>query len=243
MTIGLRPGRQLHAEPVATRPVLITSVYAQKPLHPQDSSKTTSTNLNYNNDMKSSQYSSFKITALLVTPLALCLNGSTTVQAEDADRLFPETATIAYFNYKVAPGYLKVYSATDESNDGDLRYYPHSSYIIYTTEGKLVRTVENHVSPSDESPELVELPAGSYIVMARSERDGDVQIRVGIAPGQLAVLNLDVQGKTLRQTQRQSTTKTHSYQNSGVTYGDVFSLARVAIRKFENFGNKIALSR
>jgi len=191
--------------------------------------------------MKSSFYSSFKKTALLVTPLAVYLSGSSTVRADDADRLFPESATVAHFSYKVATGYLKVYSATDESNDGDLRYYPHSSYIIYTTDGKLVRTVENHVSSSDEAPDVVALPGGSYVVTARSERDGDVQIPVGVAPGQLTVLNLE--GKMPKRIQGQPTRKTNSYRNSGVTFGDVFSLATVASRKFKNPGNKIAFSR
>ncbi|HEU0273980.1 MAG TPA: hypothetical protein VFQ83_05585 [Candidatus Udaeobacter sp.] len=54
--------------------------------------------------MKSSLYSSFKKTALLVTPLAVCLSGSPTVRADDTDRLFPESATIAHFSYNVATG-------------------------------------------------------------------------------------------------------------------------------------------
>jgi hypothetical protein len=134
-----------------------------------------------------------------------------------------------------------VYSATDESNDGDLRYYPHSSYVIYTTDGRLVRTVENHVSPSDESPELVALPGGSYVVTARSDRDGDVRIYVGVVPGQLTVLNLE--GKMTERGRRQTTIKSHDVRNSDVTPDDVFSLARVARRTSKTSGNKIARTR
>jgi hypothetical protein len=36
-----------------------------------------------------------------------------------------------------AQGYLTVYSATDEFNDGGLAYYSHSSYAIYTIDGEL----------------------------------------------------------------------------------------------------------
>jgi len=89
-----------------------------------------------------------------------------------------------------AQGYLEVYSATDRFNDGGLAYYSHSSYAIYTIDGELFKSVENHISRSDESPELVALPAGSYLVIARSNRHGDVGIRVAIKAGQLTVLDL-----------------------------------------------------
>jgi hypothetical protein len=91
-----------------------------------------------------------------------------------------------------AQGYLKVYSATDEFNDGGLAYHFHSSYAIYTTDGQLFKSVENHISRNDESPELVALPVGSYLVIARSERHGNVNIRVAIKPGWLTVLDLDL---------------------------------------------------
>jgi hypothetical protein len=91
-----------------------------------------------------------------------------------------------------AQGYLKVYSATDEFADGGLARYSHSSYTIYTTDGKLFKRVENHRSHNDESPDLVALPAGSYLVIARSDRHGDVGIRVVIKASQLTVLDLDL---------------------------------------------------
>jgi hypothetical protein len=94
-----------------------------------------------------------------------------------------------------AQGYLKVYSATDEFNDGGLAYYSHSSYAIYTTDGRLFKNVENHISPNDESPEVVALPAGSYLVIARSDGRGDVGIRVAIKAGRQTILDLDSTGK------------------------------------------------
>jgi hypothetical protein len=39
-------------------------------------------------------------------------------------------------------GYLKVYSASDEVKDGDTRYFPHTSYVIYTIDGKLFKNVK-----------------------------------------------------------------------------------------------------
>jgi hypothetical protein len=59
-----------------------------------------------------------------------------------------------------------------------------------TIDGELFKSVENHISRSDESPELVALPAGSYLVIARSNRHGDVGVRVAIKAGQLTVLDL-----------------------------------------------------
>ena len=67
---------------------------------------------------------------------------------------------------QLSQGSLVVYSATDAFEDGDVPYYAHSSYAIYTTDGKLFKNVENHISNSDEIPEVVTLPGG--IVRDRS---------------------------------------------------------------------------
>ena len=100
---------------------------------------------------------------------------------------------------ELSQGSLEVYSATDEFNDGDVPYYAHSSYAIYTTNGKLFKNVENHISRSDEIPEVVTLPVGSYMIEARSDRDGYVRVPVAIKAGQLTVLDLDL-GKRDRQS-------------------------------------------
>jgi len=91
-------------------------------------------------------------------------------------------------------GSLVVYSATDAFDDGDLPYYVHSSYAIYTTDGKLFKNVENHISRSDEIPEVVILPVGTYVIEARSERDGHVRVRVVIKAGRQTILDLDSRG-------------------------------------------------
>ena len=92
---------------------------------------------------------------------------------------------------QLSQGSLVVYSATDAFDDGDLSYYPHSSYAIYTTNGKLFKNVENHISRSDEIPEVVTLPVGSYVIGARSENDGYVRVRVVIKAGRQTILDLD----------------------------------------------------
>jgi hypothetical protein len=90
-----------------------------------------------------------------------------------------------------------VYSATDEVSDGELAFNPHSSYLIYTPDGKLFKSVENHMSRSDEIPDTVRLPTGSYIVAARSVNDGYVRVRVMIKPSRQTVLDLDDEPKTV----------------------------------------------
>jgi hypothetical protein len=92
---------------------------------------------------------------------------------------------------QLAKGALEVYSATDEFNDGGTLYYARSSYAIYALDGKFLKNVENHISQSDELPQTVSLPIGSYTVVARSEKDGYVTIPVMIRNGRRTIVDLD----------------------------------------------------
>jgi hypothetical protein len=114
------------------------------------------------------------------------------VEAQDKDPLFPGPVRPGLdYRTPLSAGYLEVYSATDRVDDGGVSYFPHSSYLVYTIDGKLVRKVENHVASSDESPELVTLPPGRYIVEARSENDGNIRVHVVVFTGRRAVLDLE----------------------------------------------------
>jgi hypothetical protein len=94
-------------------------------------------------------------------------------------------------------GYLTVYLTADEFNDA--WYFPHSAFAIYTIDGKLFRNVKSQHFTDDEIPEVVALPVGSYIVVARSEEDGYIRLPVVIKAGQRTILDLDLRGKgTLR---------------------------------------------
>ena len=53
------------------------------------------------------------------------------------------------------------------------------------------------MSRSDEIPDIVKLPAGSYIVEARSANNGYVRVRVVIKPSRQTVVDLDDESKTL----------------------------------------------
>jgi hypothetical protein len=88
-------------------------------------------------------------------------------------------------------GYLKVYSVSDEFNDG--AYYTHSSYDIYSTHGTLFKRVEINISRTDEIiPWEVALPIGSYTVVARSARGGEICVHFVIKAGQRTIVDLDL---------------------------------------------------
>ena len=144
--------------------------------------------------MKSPHCSSLLKTALLIVPLALCFGGSTVLQAGGKDPLSPGPIRPGNLDYRteLPQGYLKVYSAIDPFKDGDAWYFPHSSYAIYKSDGRLYENVRNHSSPDDEVPEVVALPVGTYTVVARAERGGYASMLVAIKEGEQVVLELDL---------------------------------------------------
>jgi hypothetical protein len=151
--------------------------------------------------MKSPHCSSLLKGALLIVLLALCFGGSTVAQAGDKDGpLSPGPVRPGNLDYRteLPQGYLEVYSATDEFNDGDALYFPHSSYAIYTIDGKPFKNVKNQRFPADEIPEVVALPVGTYAVVARSERDGYGRVLVVIKEGQQTIVDLDLWEKKTR---------------------------------------------
>jgi hypothetical protein len=119
--------------------------------------------------------------------IAVALLGTTRGNETEKTALAEGKATAG----QLSQGSLVVYSATDAFEDGDVPYYAHSSYAIYATNGKLFKDVENHISRSDEIPEVVTLPVGSYVIEARSEREGYVRVRVVIKAGRRTILDLD----------------------------------------------------
>ena len=95
------------------------------------------------------------------------------------------------YRAELPQGYLKVYSVSDEFNDGP--YYAHSSYAIYSAHGTLFKTVENNISRTDELiPWEVALPTGAYTIVARSARAGEVRVHFVIKAGQRTIVDLDL---------------------------------------------------
>ncbi len=143
--------------------------------------------------MKSLLKSSYSKTKLLIVLFVFSCGSLMIAQAGGNDSLFIGMVRSGTLDHGIglAEGYLLVYSATDEFSDGDLVFNAHSSYSVYTPDGKSFKSVENHMSRSDEIPERVSLPAGSYIVEARSANKGYVRVRVMIKPSRLTLLDLE----------------------------------------------------
>src|SRR6266513_2813243 len=118
--------------------------------------------------------STWSLMTFVTTVLLMSLGSAS---AGSKDPLFPGPVRPGNLDYRtaLAQGYLKVYSVSDEFNDG--AYYAHSSYAIYSAHGRLFKTVENNIARTDEIiPWEVALPAGSYTIVARSARAGEVSV-------------------------------------------------------------------
>ena len=128
---------------------------------------------------------------LLIVQLALCFSGPTVAQAGQRDSSTGPIQPELNDQAELRQGYLLVYSATDRFDDGGTFYYPHSSYSIYTADGKFFKKIENHISQSDELPALVTLPTGSYTILLRSENRGYVRLPIVITAGRRTILDPD----------------------------------------------------
>ena len=150
------------------------------------------------NSMKSTLCSLFLKITLLIVSLTLYFGSSTYGQARDRNVLSPGPVRPGNLDYRteLPQGYLKVYSVSDEFNDG--AYYAHSSYAIYSTDERLFKRVDNNISRTDEIiPWQVALPAGSYTIVGRSARGGEVRVHFVIKAGQRTIVDLDLLEKEI----------------------------------------------
>ena len=76
-----------------------------------------------------------------------------------------------------------------------LRAAAHTSYSIYSADGKLLQHVRNAGGVNDPNPALVKLPPGNYEVRADAEASGTinsmVSVPIRITAGATTVLHLD----------------------------------------------------
>ena len=82
-------------------------------------------------------------------------------------------------------GDLQVYTEPEEYYQEELSYFPHTDYQLYTSDGKHLRRVWNHNTHEDETPAIVSLPPGRYVVQAWAEFYGLVSVPVVIKPNEL----------------------------------------------------------
>ena len=144
--------------------------------------------------MKSTRCSALFKTTLLIVPLSLYLCGPTIAEERDRSVLSPGPVRPGNLDYPAGSiqGYLTVYITADQFNDGSAWYFPRSFYAIYTIDGKLFKSVKSQHSADEEIPDVVALPIGSYMVVARSEKDRYVRLPVVIKAGQRTTLSLDL---------------------------------------------------
>src|SRR5438270_6889006 len=144
--------------------------------------------------MKSLLSSILGKTAPLIIPLFLTIGGSTIAQAGDRNPLFCGLIRPGGSDYPAGSsrGYLTVYLTADEFNDGNAWYFPQNLFAIYTIDGKLFKNVTSQHFADEEIPEIVTLPVGSYMVVARSEKDEYIGLPVAIKAGRRTVLDLDL---------------------------------------------------
>ena len=132
----------------------------------------------------------WSLMTLLTTVLLVSLGSAS---AGSKDPLFPGPVRPGHLDYRtpLPQNYLKVYSVSDEFNDG--AYYARSSYAIYSAHGRLFKTVENNIARIDELiPWEVALPIGAYTIVARSARAGEVRVHFVIKAGQRTIVDLDL---------------------------------------------------
>ncbi|MDR0534660.1 MAG: hypothetical protein LBH01_11985 [Verrucomicrobiales bacterium] len=108
------------------------------------------------------------------------LNGDFVIQ----EPLGPQPSGLAT---RIAQGYLTVYTPTDTVDDGQINYYPHTGYTVYTVSGNKIKAVLNRDSVHDEQPQQVALPAGTYKI----KTDFQTVATVVIENGKTTVVNLD----------------------------------------------------
>lgn len=82
-------------------------------------------------------------------------------------------------------GKLQVYSQPEEYYDEDLPYFPHTDYQLFTVDGTHLRRVWNHTTHEDETPVVVSLRPGKYLVQAWAEFQGVVRVPVVIKANKL----------------------------------------------------------
>jgi len=92
-----------------------------------------------------------------------------------------------------ATGTLMVFSAFEQDADFNSQLYRrhYTDYKILSTDGKQLQWVRNDSSTLPATPKPVELPLGTYRVVARANGYGQVTVPVVIRPNQVTQVHLE----------------------------------------------------
>ena len=97
----------------------------------------------------------------------------------------PRPVAAVQFVPSSGTGQLQVFTETDVYEyERAVPFFPHRDYQIYTTDGSYLRRVWNHQNHEDETPAVITLPAGKYVVKADAEFYGPVSVPVVIRPNE-----------------------------------------------------------
>jgi hypothetical protein len=77
---------------------------------------------------------------------------------------------------------------------GGVTYHSHTPYLIYTAEGKRVKSVLNRAGSMDQTPMTVPLAPGRYVVYAQADGFGRVAVPVVIVSSRLTLVWLQPPG-------------------------------------------------
>ena len=90
-------------------------------------------------------------------------------------------------------GTLKVFSAFQQGADFNSQLYRrhYTDYEILSADGKRLQWVRNDSGTSVEAPRRVELPAGTYRVVAHANGYGEVTVPVVVRPNQVTTVHLE----------------------------------------------------
>ena len=92
-----------------------------------------------------------------------------------------------------AHGYLRVYTETEQAASAaqnEVQGYHHMPYTIYTSDGRKLKSVDNHISNEDENPTLVELASGRYVVVPETHATKPETVGVVIKDGEITEVHL-----------------------------------------------------
>jgi hypothetical protein len=97
-----------------------------------------------------------------------------------------------------ANGQLAVFSALSGRAEGDNPiWYQHSDYYICDSHGRRLEHVENSTGHYAQSPRVISLPPGKYIVVARAKDVLKAKVPVVIKPGEITFgWQLEALGRT-----------------------------------------------
>jgi hypothetical protein len=88
-------------------------------------------------------------------------------------------------------GTLVVYSDREASPQDPADTAPHSRYMLFSEDGKLLRWVENVSAPDARQPAQIQLPEGKYSIVAMAANVGWVKVDIVVKKSHGTIVDLN----------------------------------------------------